>query len=95
MKKASFLHSFFFWATKKESPKKPQWISRWWFLQYVWNFQPYPVVEMIQFDEHIFQRGWRKTTKLDFSMSKVEGKVEGAIAEGVSHFLKHCENIPA
>ena len=46
-------------------------------------------MEMIQFDEHIFQRGWRKATKLDFSMSKVEGKVEGAIAEGVSHFLKH------
>ena len=31
---------------------------RWWLLKYFWNFHPPIPVEMIQFDEHIFQMGW-------------------------------------
>ena len=58
------------------SPKNPNGFLGGGFFNIFGIFNLIPV-EMIQFDEHIFQRGWRKTTKLDFSISKVEGKVEG------------------
>ena len=33
-------------------------VRGWWQLKYVFYFQPLKIGEMIQRDEHIFQRGW-------------------------------------
>ena len=56
-------------------------LSRWWFVSNIFgNFHPIPG-EMIQFDEHIFQRGWNHQPVMGFEAAvpppPPEAKTEG------------------